>query len=1145
VPINLNYLSTGTGTGQINLVFDFSKSGVTPSAATLKLVDPTGAVSTPSLGSTSGSYTYSNSSAPVGSYQIFFTASTATQTAYKVEALEVFQGVTTAATLSLASGDFSASYIPVTSLSLNKTTASVPLGQTDLLTPTFNPGASNTLLTWTSSTPSVATVGSNGVVQTLSSGTTTITATSVDNPKVSASCVYTVTTPVITIHYKSSWSAAAPTIWVWELNGGTSISQAEGYTWPGPAMAKDSATDWWTWTIPAKYYPLSTGLGFKFAGGSEVDLTGAVTASEWYNGSAWSLSNPDGPTATANPGTSSFSTSTLSVTLSASNPATGNYTIDGGASQSFTSGQLITLGGSLAVGQSTTLVVTNGTASNTYTYTKAATPSGLRIYYKSTTAPTIWVWELNGGPAISTLSGGTWPGPGMTSDPSNPGWFYYDIPSAYLPVANTLAFKFAAGAEVDLPGPYASTEWYNGSAWSTSNPDPATAPVISMTPNGGWFGSSSSASAVITVATSSKAPLSNATYTIGSGSPVNFTSSSQSITVPLSTVPVVVSVSATNSVGTTSWASQTFQQGIEPIPTFSWNNATVYFILTDRFKASDPTKANAYGRPKVDASGSNIATFHGGDLKGITSEINANYFTNLGVNVLWISAPYEQIHGFVGGGSAGDFAHYGYHGYYALDYTNLDANFGTPADLQALITAAHTKGIRVVMDIVMNHPGYNTMQDMLEENFGAWTGTPLSLSAAEAWKPASGGTWFDYNNLIDYNSSAATAPWSNWWGTNWIRAGISGYATDSSSDYTLNVGGLPDFKTENTTPVPLPVFLQNKATFGQGYLTPYTVTAGETKRVRDWITEWLVKYVHDYGLDGFRCDTAKNVEPDSWGYMKTQAISALQQWRVNNPGAPGANWTDNFWTVGEYWGHGLGYDPNMNGTGKFDALINFTYFGSLPTVTASASALSGLESTYSSYATQINGQTAPQANAYPWNVLTFGDDHDEGALFFNGDLERQKRMGTALLMTPGDVQIFYGDEYGRAEGPTGSDPSQGSRSDFNWTSEASESGVANSCLSHWQILGEFRNKHIAIGAGTHQQITDVTNGYAFTRVWNSDKVAVVMGASGSVAVNVSTIFPDGTLVRNFYDGTTATVSGGHVTFNAGVNGVILIENASS
>jgi pullulanase len=411
VPINLNYLSTGTGTGQINLVFDFSKSGVTPSAATLKLVDPTGAVSTPSLGSTSGSYTYSNSSAPVGSYQIFFTASTATQTAYKVEALEVFQGVTTAATLSLASGDFSASYIPVTSLSLNKTTASVPLGQTDLLTPTFNPGASNTLLTWTSSTPSVATVGSNGVVQTLSSGTTTITATSVDNPKVSASCVYTVTTPVITIHYKSSWSAAAPTIWVWELNGGTSISQAEGYTWPGPAMAKDSATDWWTWTIPAKYYPLSTGLGFKFAGGSEVDLTGAVTASEWYNGSAWSLSNPDGPTATANPGTSSFSTSTLSVTLSASNPATGNYTIDGGASQSFTSGQLITLGGSLAVGQSTTLVVTNGTASNTYTYTKAATttfPDTLGALY-TPSATCFRIWSPDSSNVSVTVNGAPYP----------------------------------------------------------------------------------------------------------------------------------------------------------------------------------------------------------------------------------------------------------------------------------------------------------------------------------------------------------------------------------------------------------------------------------------------------------------------------------------------------------------------------------------------------------------------------------------------------------------------------------------------------------------------------------------------------------------------------------------------------------------
>ena len=104
----------------------------------------------------------------------------------------------------------------------------------------------------------------------------------------------------ITIHVKAPWSGAAPTIWVWEGTGadrtGTGnrpISELAGYAWPGPAMAKDTVQDWWQWTIPSQFYPLSSGLKFKFAGGAQVDLPGAVTASQWWSGSAWTASNPD------------------------------------------------------------------------------------------------------------------------------------------------------------------------------------------------------------------------------------------------------------------------------------------------------------------------------------------------------------------------------------------------------------------------------------------------------------------------------------------------------------------------------------------------------------------------------------------------------------------------------------------------------------------------------------------------------------------------------------------------------------------------------------------------------------------------------------------------------------------------------------
>ncbi len=85
-----------------------------------------------------------------------------------------------------------------------------------------------------------------------------------------------------------------------------------------------------------------------------------------------------------------------------------------------------------------------------------------------------------------------------------------------------------------------------------------------------------------------------------------------------------------------------------------------------------------------------IGTFHGGDLQGLTSKLD--YLQQMGVNALWISSPFEQIHGWVGGGTKGDFPHYAYHGYYTQDWSKLDANMGTEADLRRLVDEAHKRG---------------------------------------------------------------------------------------------------------------------------------------------------------------------------------------------------------------------------------------------------------------------------------------------------------------------------------------------------------------------------------------------------------------------------------------------------------------------
>ena len=139
------------------------------------------------------------------------------------------------------------------------------------------------------------------------------------------------------------------------------------------------------------------------------------------------------------------------------------------------------------------------------------------------------------------------------------------------------------------------------------------------------------------------------------------------------------------------------------------DNPIVYFVVTDRFENGNPANDNSYGRKREAPPREDVGTFHGGDLKGLTNKLKQGWFKELGVNALWITAPYEQIHGWVVGGNK-EFKHYAYHGYYALDYTVLDRNMGTPDELREMVDTAHAQGIRVLFDVVLNHPGYLDIQ---------------------------------------------------------------------------------------------------------------------------------------------------------------------------------------------------------------------------------------------------------------------------------------------------------------------------------------------------------------------------------------------------------------------------------------------------
>ncbi|MFB0712295.1 alpha-amylase [Buttiauxella noackiae] len=484
---------------------------------------------------------------------------------------------------------------------------------------------------------------------------------------------------------------------------------------------------------------------------------------------------------------------------------------------------------------------------------------------------------------------------------------------------------------------------------------------------------------------------------------------------------------------------------------FSWHNATVYFVLTDRFENGNPKNDNSYGRHKDGMQ--EIGTFHGGDLAGLTQKLD--YLQQLGVNALWISSPLEQIHGWVGGGTKGDFPHYAYHGYYTMDWTKLDANMGTEDELRTLVDEAHKRGIRILFDVVMNHTGYATLADMQEYDFGALylKGDELTKTLGKHWtdwKPGPGQSWHSFNDYINFGDKTA---WQNWWGKNWIRTDIGNYDSPGFDDLTMSLAFLPDLKTESTQPAGLPIFYRHKSDTHAKEIADYTV--------RDYLTHWLSQWVRDYGIDGFRVDTAKHVEKAGWQQLKEQSVAALAEWKKANPDkklddAP-------FWMTGESWGHGVMRSDYYNS--GFDAMINFDY---QEQAAKAVDCLENIDLTWQQMASKLQD----------FNVLSYLSSHDT-RLFREGG----QRAAELLLLAPGAVQIFYGDETERPFGPTGSDPLQGTRSDMNW-------GQNVATLSHWQKISQFRARHPAIGAGK-QNTLSMKQGYGFSRESADDKVMVV------------------------------------------------------
>jgi alpha-amylase len=509
-------------------------------------------------------------------------------------------------------------------------------------------------------------------------------------------------------------------------------------------------------------------------------------------------------------------------------------------------------------------------------------------------------------------------------------------------------------------------------------------------------------------------------------------------------------------------------------PAAFWNSATVYFLLTDRFENGDPTNDLALGRAQ---DGAVLRSFQGGDLAGVLRKLEEGYFEALGVDAIWITPFVEQIHGSTDEGTGRT---YGYHGYWTRDWTAVDPALGTEEDLRALVDAAHRRGIRVLMDAVINHTGPVTPQD---------------------------------------------PQWPDDWVRTSPRCGYEDYAT--TVDCTL-VDNLPDIRTDLDDPVELPRQLiekwEREGRLDQelAELDDFFERTGYPRAPRYYVMKWLTDWVRELGFDGYRVDTAKHFEEGISAELKLEAEQAFADWKEVHP----EQVLDDlpFHMMGEVYNYGLSHGRDFDFGDRtvdffdygYDALINFDF------KSGDEASLDDLFTRYS--AALREGDLRGVA------ILNYVSSHDDDSPY-DPDREDPFGAGARLLLAPGGAQIYYGDELARPLRVEGAEGDANLRSVMNWE-DLKTGGSTAEVLDHWQKLGRFRQAHPAVGAGEHRRLQ--AEPYIFSRALEtdelSDRVLVAMDqAEGSKTIPVFGVFPDGAELRDAYSGETGRVTDGEIS----------------
>ncbi|HEX2861667.1 MAG TPA: alpha-amylase family glycosyl hydrolase, partial [Lacunisphaera sp.] len=421
------------------------------------------------------------------------------------------------------------------------------------------------------------------------------------------------------------------------------------------------------------------------------------------------------------------------------------------------------------------------------------------------------------------------------------------------------------------------------------------------------------------------------------------------------------------------------------VPRFTHPGAgqTFYFVLTDRFANGD-TRNDTGGFPGgTEDHGfdpTRIGYFHGGDFAGLTAKLD--YLKALGVTAVWVTPPFQNKP--VQTGSAA------YHGYWVTDFLKIDPHLGTNDDFRVFIREAHARGLRVCMDIIVNHtadvihyPGYQleyreTRTHPLRDAAGSAVAERMLAynGLGDPARPAlSVDTSFAYRPLVpDAEKNVKHPAWLNDV-TLYHNRGNSAFRDESSihGDFF----GLDDTFTEHP-------------------------------RVVEGMIGLFSSWVRDYGVDAFRIDTARHVNAEFW-----QAFAPAIRAAAREAGRPHfvqfgevANEALDVPLLSEFSTH-MPLDTTLD-FGFFVAVRNFVSRG------GTAAALTDLiqrDDLYTDHDSNIHTTT------------TFIGNHDAGRF---GYFLQQDNPGAApaliadlvkfghglLFLSRGQPVLYYGDEQG-------------------------------------------------------------------------------------------------------------------------------------